>query len=83
MDRKIYFDKSIINVDIDKLPIGAIFFVDDEPYMRINEIIHSGGIRVNSVHLRTGYLELWENKDNEHFNIKFSPNYQNIKIVGD
>lgn len=83
MNRTILFDKPVVSVDIDKLPIGAIFFVEDEPYMRIAEIIHSGGIRVNCIHLRTGDLELWETKDSEYFNIEFFPDCQNIKIVGD
>ena len=83
MNRKFLFDKSVTSVDIDKLPAGAIFFVDNEPHMRIAERIHSGGIRVNCVNLRTGDLDLWETKDNECFNIEFFPNHQTIKIVGD
>lgn len=83
MDRKIIFDRPTTLVDIDKLPKGAIFFVDNEPYMRIIEIKDSFGARANSVHLRSGDLELWENKHTEDFDIEFFPNYQNIKIIGD
>ena len=83
MNRKILFDKPFVNVDVEKLPTGAIFFVDNEPHMRIAEIIHSDGIRVNSVNLRTGDLELWVTRDSEFFNIEHFPNCQNIKIVGD
>lgn len=83
MDRKIFFDKPT-TVDVESLPIGAIFFVDDEPYMKITEAIDNfQGERVNSVHLYNGELELWENKHKEDFVIEYFPNYQNIKIVGD
>lgn len=83
MDRKIFFDRPTTLVDIDKTPKGAIFFVDNEPYMKITEATDNFGAKVNSVHLRSGDLELWENKDTEDFDIEFFPNHQNIKIVGD
>ena len=82
MNRKVIFEKPSM-VDLDKLPNGAIFFVDDEPWMRIIEIKDNFGAKANSVHLRSGELELWENKDLEDYDIEYFPNHQNIKIVGD
>lgn len=82
MKRKIIFDKPT-TVDIDNLPIGAIFFVDDEPYMRIVEAKDNFGAEANSVSLCGGTLMYWENEDSEEYKIEYFPNYQNIKIVGD
>lgn len=82
MIRKVIFNKPTI-VDVENLPVGAIFFADDEPYMRITEAKDSFGACVNSVSLRGGTLMYWENKDSEEYKIEYFPNYQNIKIVGD
>lgn len=82
MNRKVIFDKPSI-VDIDKLPKGAIFLVNDEPYMRILEMEDEFSGKVNSVHLCSGDLEFWGDEDAKEFDIEFFPNHQNIKIVGD
>ena len=82
MKRKVIFDKPL-SVDIDKLPSGAIFLVNDEPYMRIDEVKDNVDEIVNSVNLCNGELGYWENADSENFNIEYFPNHQNIKIVGD
>ena len=82
MMRQVIFNKPSI-VNIEKLPRGAIFFVDDEPYMRIVETKDDFGAKANSVHLRSGYLQHWENDDKEEVTFEYFPNYQNIKIVGD
>lgn len=82
MNRKVIFDKPT-TVDVEQLPIGTIFFVDDEPYMRITEATDNFGAKVNSVHLCGGYLQSWENADSEEVTFEYFPNHQNIKIVGD
>lgn len=82
MNRKVIFDKPS-TVNVENLPISAIFFVDGEPYMKITEIKDNFGANRNSVHLRSGDLELWENKNREDFDFEYFPNHQNIKIVGD
>ena len=83
MNRKVIFDKPSISLDIDKLPLGAIFLVNNEPYMRINEIKDNFGADANSVSLCSGTLMHWGNEDLEEFDIEYFPNHQNIKIVGD
>lgn len=83
MKRKIIFNKPT-TVDVDKLPNGAIFFVDDEPYMKITEATDNFGAKVNSVHLCGGYLQHWVTADQEEdVKMEYFPNHQNIKIVGD
>lgn len=82
MKRKVIFDKPS-TVNVEQLQIGAIFLVDDEPYMRIAEVKDKVYEIVNSVNLCNGELDYWENADSENFNIEYFPYYQNIKIVGD
>ena len=83
MKRRVIFDKPSVLVDIDNLPNGAIFLVDEEPYMRIRETKDSFGDKANSVYLCSGELQYWENEDAREYNIEYFPNHQNIKIVGD
>lgn len=83
MNREIFFDRPTTLVDIDKLPKGAIFFVDGEPYMRILEMKDKFGASVNCVHLRSGDLEFWDNSEIVGCVCEYFHNYQNIKIVGD
>lgn len=85
MNRKVIFDKPTLKVDIDKLPIGAIFLVDDVPYMLIENVIDKLGNTVNSVNLIDGDIHYLTNEDIREYDyqLEYFPNFQNIKIVGD
>ena len=82
MKRKVIFDKPL-SVDIDKLPSGAIFLVNDEPYMRIDEVKDELDDYYNCVRLLDGGLYFYDENDIDDFIFEYFPNLQNIKIVGD
>lgn len=83
MNRKIFFDKPS-TIDIDNLPVGSIFLIDDEPHMKITKIMDKDIDQpLNCVSLVNGKVYYYDNEDLNEFTFEYFQDHQNIKIVGD